>query len=122
MSRVAGKVRLQTPIRQYCDARRGGTASECTVVAAAAPRPAGPLSLHSPAESLISNERYRNSPRIAADVVPLRGNWPGFKALNACFFEGMVRSKKRYGHAPRDALERVCDARTGVQCPSMTAG
>lgn len=102
---LSDEVRSWTPVKNFCEAHCPQSRQACTAVGASVLSAAGPFSMRSPAESLISNDVYWSSARAEADLVrQIRAagswrNWPEFTEINACFFESLQAAQTRHGHA-----------------------
>jgi len=102
---LSNDVRSWTPIKNFCERNCSESQQSCIAVGASALSAAGPFSMRSPAESLISNDTYWSSARAEADLarqirdVKSWNNWSQYTQLNACFFESMQATQAEYGHA-----------------------
>lgn len=93
-----------TPMRDFCERNCPSTVPICTAVGVSELSSAGPFAMRSPLESVISNERYWDSPRVEGDLarqIKDANLWrrPEFQALSSCFFLGMRGAQKEHGFA-----------------------
>lgn len=103
--RLSDDVRSWTPLRNFCEVNCRLSRQSCTAVGSSVLSAAGPFSLRSPAESLISNDVYWSSARVEADMVrQMRdvrswAGWTDFTEINSCFFESVQRAQETHGYA-----------------------
>jgi hypothetical protein len=101
--RLSDQVVSWTPLNRFCDQRCPTSAGSCKAVGASLLASVGPFAMRSPRMSIITNERYWNSPRVEGDlarsIVDLsRYQEDAFDSVDACFMDAMSELQAEHGY------------------------
>lgn len=101
--RLSDQVVSWTPLNRFCDQHCPSSPGTCKAVGASLLSAMGPFAMRSPRMSIITNERYWNSPRVEGDlarnIIDLsRYEEDAFDSVDTCFMDVMSEMQAEHGY------------------------